>query len=138
MTYTDMEQYWIWLSSVEGIGPKRFYQLLSIYEDARAVWDALGAGEWPDGMKFLGRPALKALREARDEARFYRLFDGLDRLDIRCVTRVSEGYPADGSFLRRFLSNPAPKAQRFVHDPQLTCQISVLLCIMIQSWIFSF
>lgn len=69
MSYTDMEQYWIWLSSVEGIGPKRFYQLLSIYEDARSVWDALGAGGAPDGMKFLGRPAMQALRDAREIGR---------------------------------------------------------------------
>ena len=39
MDLSTMEQYWVWLSSVEGIGPKRFYQLISIYEDARAVWD---------------------------------------------------------------------------------------------------
>ena len=94
MSYTDMEQYWIWLSSVEGIGPKRFYQLLSIYEDARSVWDALGASGAPDGMKFLGRPAMQALRDARDEGYFYRLFDQLERLEIRAVTRISEGYPA--------------------------------------------
>ena len=30
-------QYWIWLSSVEGVGVKRFYQLLSLFEDARSV-----------------------------------------------------------------------------------------------------
>ena len=37
MNLSTMEQYWVWLSSVEGIGPKRFYQLISIYEDPRAV-----------------------------------------------------------------------------------------------------
>ena len=93
MNYTPMEQYWIWLSGVEGIGPKRFYQLLSVYEDARTVWDALGAGGIPDGMRFLGSKALSALREARDEAWFYRLFDKLDKLDIRAVTRLSADYP---------------------------------------------
>ena len=35
MEYTAIDQYWVWLSSVEGIGPKRFYQLLSLYGDAR-------------------------------------------------------------------------------------------------------
>ena len=94
MNYTAMEQYWIWLSSVEGIGPKRFYQLLSVYEDPRQVWDALGGGGSPREMAFLGRAALNALKEARDEARFYRLFDRLDKLGIRCLTRVGEGYPA--------------------------------------------
>ena len=42
MNYSTIDQYWIWLASVEGIGPKRFYQLMSLYEDARSVWDALG------------------------------------------------------------------------------------------------
>ena len=94
MNYTAMEQYWIWLSSVEGIGPKRFYQLLSVYEDPWQVWDALGAGGARREMAFLGRAALSALKEARSEAAFYRLFDRLDKLGIRCVTRISDSYPA--------------------------------------------
>ena len=94
MDYTVMEQYWIWLSSVDGIGPKRFYQLLSNYEDARQVWDALGALGMPEGMAFLGRQALHALREARSEAYFYRLFDRLDKLGVRAVSRLSDEYPA--------------------------------------------
>ena len=57
MNLSTMEQYWVWLSSVEGIGPRRFYQLLSIYEDARAVWDNVGDGE----MRFLGGAALEKL-----------------------------------------------------------------------------
>ena len=94
MEYSVMEQYWIWLSSVENIGAKRFYRLLSIYEDARAVWDALGATTPPEALRFLGQKALKSLREARSEAQFYRLFDQLERKDIRAVTRLSEDYPA--------------------------------------------
>ena len=64
MDYTAMEQYWIWLSSVEGIGPKRFYQLLSLYEDARSVWDALGGVLTPPDMKVLGPQTLEKLRAA--------------------------------------------------------------------------
>lgn len=84
-----MEQYWIWLSSVEGIGVKRFYQLLSVFEDARAVWDNAGAPE----MKFLGAKALASLRAARDERYFYSLFDALERSGCRAVTRLSDDYP---------------------------------------------
>ena len=94
MNYTDMEQYWIWLSSVEGIGVKRFYQLLSVYEDARTVWDALGGGSVPKEMAFLGNAASRALREARSEAYFYRLFDALDKKGVRAVTRLNDAYPA--------------------------------------------
>ena len=63
MTYSEMEQYWIWLSSVEGVGVKRFYQLLSLFEDARSVWDNIHAPE----LSFLGAKTLHNLRAARDE-----------------------------------------------------------------------
>lgn len=95
MNYNIMDQYWIWLSSVEGIGPKRFYQLLTIYEDAREVWDALGDTVMPREMQFLGKAAYRALREARGEAYFYRLFDTMEKKGIRAVTRVSDDYPHD-------------------------------------------
>ena len=94
MDYTAMDQYWVWLSSVEGIGPKRFYQLLSLYEDARSVWDALGGVLIPPDMRALGPTALENLRAARDERYFYRLFDRLERGGIRAVTRLSDDYPA--------------------------------------------
>ena len=90
MDLSIMEQYWVWLSSVEGIGPKRFYQLISIYEDARAVWDNVGDGE----MRFLGPAVLKKLREARDEKYFYELFARLEKKNMHAVTRISDGYPA--------------------------------------------
>ena len=90
MEMNTMEQYWVWLSSVEGIGVKRFYQLLSIYEDARTVWDNVGDKD----MKFLGPATLKKLKEARDEKYFYSLFARMEKLHMRALTRVSDGYPA--------------------------------------------
>ena len=93
MEYNDMEQYWIWLSSVEGIGPKRFYQLLSVFEDVRAVWDALGGGALPEALSMLDRRTLANLRAARDERFFYRLFALLERTGVTAVTRLSDGYP---------------------------------------------
>lgn len=89
MDLSTLEQYWVWLSSVDGIGPKRFYQLISIYEDARAVWDNVGDAE----MRFLGPATLKNLEAARSERYFYELFARLEKLDMRALTRVSEGYP---------------------------------------------
>lgn len=90
-----MEQYWIWLSSVEGVGTKRFYQLLSLYGDARSVWDAMGGPLLPpDIRRALGPAAFEKLRAARNERRFYQLFDRLERGGIRAVTRLGEAYPA--------------------------------------------
>ncbi len=85
-----MEQYWIWLSGVEGIGIRRFYRLLSEYGDARAVWDSIG----DPGMAFLGARALENLRAARTEERFFRVFSELERLNMRAIPRISEAYPA--------------------------------------------
>ena len=92
MNYTAMEQYWIWLSSVEGIGPKRFYQLLTLYEDARSLWDALADGMPPE-LRFLDRNAAQNLWSARDEGYFYRVFETLERKGIRAIPRISEDYP---------------------------------------------
>ena len=66
MNYTAMEQYWIWLSSVEGIGTKKFYQLLTQFGDARTLWDALADGMPPE-LSFLDRLAAQNLWSARDE-----------------------------------------------------------------------
>jgi len=88
-----MEEYWIWLSSVEGIGPKRFYMLLTLYGDARSVWDALGGPLTPPDMQALGAKALQKLRQARDERYFYQLFDRLERKGIRALTRLEDDYP---------------------------------------------
>jgi len=90
MNYTAMEQYWIWLSSVEGVGVKRFYQLLSVFEDARSVWDNINA---PELKSILGPKILASLKAARDERYFYTLFDALDRAECRAITRVSPDYP---------------------------------------------
>ena len=36
MEYNLMEQYWLWLSAVPGMSPRRFYALLNASGDARA------------------------------------------------------------------------------------------------------
>ena len=89
MDLTATEQYWVWLSSVEGIGPARFYRLVGAYGDPRGVWDCVG----DEGMNFLGAATLKKLREARDERYFYALFNQLDKLGMRAIPRENADYP---------------------------------------------
>ena len=89
MTYDAMEQYWIWLSSVDGIGPKRFYHLISIYEDARTVWDNVG----DEQMRFLGSAALRSLKAARCEEYLNTLFDKIEQAGLRAITRLCDTYP---------------------------------------------
>ena len=90
MNLSAMEQYWVWLSSVEGIGPKRFYQLISVYEDARSVWDNI---DDPSMRQILGPKTLKSLRDARSERYFYSLFNSLEKTDMHVLTRLSDHYP---------------------------------------------
>ena len=87
--YDAMEQYWIWLASVPGIGSQKFYRLIGIYEDARNVWDNVG----DENMRFLGEKTLATLREARSERYFYALFSRLEQLGVEVLTRLSDGYP---------------------------------------------
>lgn len=83
-----MEQYWVWLSSVDGIGPKRFYQLMSVYEDPRSVWDEAKTGK----VEGLGPKTQARLKECCTSEYFYRLFETLERLEITPVTRISDNY----------------------------------------------
>ena len=85
-----MDQYWIWLSSIEGIGPKRFYHLISVFEDARNVWDHVND---PQAREILGPKTLANLRAARSEHYFYSLFNQLERSGMRAITRINDGYP---------------------------------------------
>ncbi|MBQ9952254.1 MAG: DNA-processing protein DprA [Clostridia bacterium] len=89
MNYTEMEQYWIWLSSVEGIGVKRFCQLMTIFEDPQEVWNNIDAPE----LKILGSKVRANLRAARDERYFFSLFASLERAGCRAITRLSDEYP---------------------------------------------
>lgn len=89
MEYGVMEQYWIWLSSVDGIGPRRFYQLLSLFGDARDVWENMGDSR----MRFLPQNVQAALRAARSEKYFFELFAKLESKGIRARTRLSDDYP---------------------------------------------
>lgn len=90
MEYTAMEQYWIWLSSVEGIGSRKFYQLLTIFEDARDVWDNIH----DSAIDAIGPVAARKLRKARDERVFYRLFASLESTNTRAIARIHGDYPA--------------------------------------------
>ena len=83
-----MEQYWIWLHAVDGMTPKRFYELIERFHDPRAVWDHAH-----EAAAMLPGKAGAALVAARSEQAFYQLFAMLDRLNIHAVSRLSDHYP---------------------------------------------
>ncbi|MEG2859115.1 MAG: DNA-processing protein DprA [Clostridia bacterium] len=89
MEYDQMEQYWIWLSAALGAAPKRFYQLIERFGDARAVWDNSA-----DAAQMLPDKQAESLREARTTQNFYALFATLEKLNMCAVTRLSGHYPS--------------------------------------------
>ncbi|MBQ3080068.1 MAG: DNA-processing protein DprA [Clostridia bacterium] len=89
MDYELYEQYWIWLSAVAGMTPKKFYHLISLTGDARAVWDE------PQSVKdALDDKTYQALLSARNERTFYQLFANLEKSGAAAVTRLGDLYPA--------------------------------------------
>ena len=90
MELSATDQYWVWLSSVEGIGPRRFYHLVGAYGEPRGVWDAARSG-FVEGV---GPKTLENLKRAARPEYFYRLFELLERLEITPLTRMNEQYSA--------------------------------------------
>lgn len=89
MTYTNDQQYWIWLASVAGLGPKRFDALLEHIGPPQLIWEECDPRMEP----LIGRAVFSALRAARNPAYFDHLFTEMQRLGIAAVTRQDAEYP---------------------------------------------
>ena len=90
MPYSEQQKYWIWLSSVPGLSPKRFDELLSRFGPPQRVWEELG----PWLMPFVGRAVYDALQKARNVSHFDRLFETIQKTNITAVTREDDAYPS--------------------------------------------
>lgn len=89
MEYNLMEQYWLWLSAVPGMSPRRFYALLNACGDARALWDD------PSCVKGIADEKLHAaILAARSERFFYDVFARLEKAGITALPMISDQYPA--------------------------------------------
>ena len=88
MFYTEKQQYWIWLSSVKGIGPSNFFKLLDEYGEPENVWGQLYVAR-----SVLTPAVYKNLEAARDQAWLDDLFDRMEREDIQAVTQLDDEYP---------------------------------------------
>lgn len=93
MSYTMEERCRIWLSSVEGIGPARFYRLLAECGSAKSVLDNLQ--DLPaDIISKLGRRAWQNLRASHDDSLVDEILSNMHSHGVRAVTTDSERYPA--------------------------------------------
>lgn len=90
MEYSQQQKYWIWLSSVQGLGSKRMEVLLDESGPPQRVWEEFGP--WMN--RVLGAQAYRALSAARNPDYFDRLFEQIERAGAVAVTRQDPEYPA--------------------------------------------
>lgn len=83
--------FWIALTRVTGIGPRRFDSLLNAFGSAGAIWDASPAALATAG---LDRKSVEALVVARRRVDPTREADNLQRLGATAITRHDSRYPA--------------------------------------------
>lgn len=100
MAYSEEQKYWIWLSSVYGLGARRFDLLLDRHGPPQRVWEECG----PHLEKAIGQQACAALSRARGARYFDRLFEDMEGCGAVAITRNDPEYPAR----LRAISDPPP------------------------------
>ncbi|MGI6705428.1 MAG: DNA-processing protein DprA [Clostridia bacterium] len=97
ISYTKDEMFWIWLSSIEGIGPKRFYELVGLFGSPVEIWSA--SSKELEGLSFLGSKTKSSLISAKKDEYIEKLFRDLEEKQIRGISRISPYYPQDLSYI---------------------------------------
>ena len=88
MIYSDQQKYWIWLSSIQGVGAAQFYQLINEYGEPGYVWDQLILA------KRLLTPAVYAhLKKARSRDYIDELFGMMDETGTTALIQMDDDYP---------------------------------------------
>ena len=88
MFYTDQQKYWIWLSSIQGVGASQFYQLINEYGEPAYVWDQLILA------KRLLTPAVYAhLKKARSQDYLDELFGQMEESGTAALIQMDDDYP---------------------------------------------
>lgn len=92
MNYSAEDRCRIWLNSVDGIGPARFYRLLAECGSAKAVWDNLSDLS-DDLIRKLTARTYANMKATRDARLVDDLLEQMERLHIQAITTESERYP---------------------------------------------
>jgi len=93
ISYTRDEMFWIWLSSIEGIGPKRFYELVGLFGSPAEIWSA--SPKELESLNFLGSKPKSCLISAKKDEYIEKLFRDLEKNQIKGISRISSYYPQD-------------------------------------------
>ena len=102
MTYTDEQKAWIWLASIDGVGTRRFSELMQVYrtpENAlkKMMTDPVSIPVRHDSVK-------KNIVNALDEAYIEQFLGELEELNIVAIPMVHENYPE----LLKHIYDPPP------------------------------
>ena len=104
MEYTREERYFIWLASVDGIGPITFGSIINLFGSPEAVFsDAPSRPELLRKVPRLFDKTRTALLAACNEEYLERFFARLEKLGITAICRLNPQYP---KALREVLAPP--------------------------------
>ena len=99
--FDEQQRYWIWLNSVNGIGPVTFYALIAQFEDAKNVWDAVKTNN--PLLNHLPHSKKNALLKYGSEDYIDDVFEKCERKGIVPVTMLDDNYPDN---LKEIVSAP--------------------------------
>lgn len=93
LSLSEQERYWLWLSSIEGVGQVRFYRLLTEFVDAQQVFerarelDFAGAG--------IPAKVAKHIIQSANHAYLDGLISQLEERGMGVLTPLSQNYPSE-------------------------------------------
>lgn len=99
---TQEERYWLWLSSVDGIGPVRFYDTLNVFTDLERAFHECSS--IPERVKTVTARQGAALCTSANEAYIDGLLEVCSKKGIRILTRLNQNYPQ----ILAEIENPPP------------------------------
>ena len=102
MQRSEADRILLWLASIDGIGPKRYYKLMSLYPDPLELWDEIR--ESNGHLNFLGAKLKADLIARRSEAHIEQVEEMLARHGVQAVLQSDYEYPQS---LREIVDPPA-------------------------------
>lgn len=94
MEYTREEIYYIWLASIDGVGPVTFASLVAAFGSAEGVFsDAPKRPELLDGIPRFGKRMAQVLADSCNEGAIEKFFANMEKKGIAAVSRLSPAYP---------------------------------------------
>jgi len=91
MVYTEDEKIWIWLASIDGIGVRRFYQLMSLFDSPNELIEALQKNSTV--FSFIGGKVLEKMKQGRNDGYGHLLIEKMEEQGIIAIARTNSQYP---------------------------------------------